>query len=447
MVRCSLSAASWIHRVVSKGRSLMLHKQSACFSPWNGRQKHKAFEVELLRDDAEMQLTVWDMPGQAEFHTLHDYLVPDMNQPCVFVFVFSLFDYQTGAVRLDAESDLERELLCWLRFIASNRSPNHVLPQVCVVLSHLDRVSGWTQDRIVDWASETVDTMRDKFHGVLDLSPAIHAVNANSGRSVRPLMDHVFTCFKDLLAHELPLIPEACNQMSLLLADWASSHSTHPILKEEEFYNLCSAKVEALRHVLQDPHAHCPEEVSESVKENRQAVLAYLHDAGSIIHFQDLKFVVINPNWLAHVFLGRLVRLKDQFQAPAEFKRFDGFLYKDELELVLDEFVRSSRYSGFSVEDLLSLMLELDICYEDIGPGNPAGSRYFIPSALEDYHDMAGRGVRQLMWPLGQRDGSCIYIGRRLQCADLQRTELTAGFFPRFQVRPAGAQALVCKQV
>ncbi len=124
----------------------------------------------------------------------------------------------------------------------------------------------------------------------------------------------------------------------------------------------------------------------------------------------------------------------------------NGFATKPYMERILAQSlsrpIRNTPSKGgihLQPNDLMCLMLNLDICYEQ-NPGNLDAGIY-IPTILDANFSITEReknvdGSRELTWlPSQQQNPKWAFLGRRLECRDHIRTFLTPGFFPRFEVR------------
>lgn len=399
-----------------------------CISGDNPGQRTRGLEIHLLKDDVDMRISMWDLAGQEEFHALHDYMFPDTSNACVFLFVFNCVDPNTGKRKTSAQ--LEEEFGYWLCFIASNtRRAANVQPLVRVVLSNLDRVGGSKAD-LVAWAAEVIEYMRSRFNKVVDISPDIHAVNARSFESVHSLVESTLESFRDLLTLKLPLVPEACDQMRLVLAKWTAANPAQPMMKFRDFHGLSHRSL----HSLKSMGRRTPRPVRETIESRRRAVASYLHNVGDIIYFENLDFIVVNPHWFGHQVLGHLINFGTIQDMPSDIH---GFTSLRNLHRVLQRSLSTEsgkKLVGITTDDLVQLMLNLELCYEKEA-GNPEAG-LFVPSSLDDQGKRALNGRRKLIWPMedSSRASNSTYIGRRLECRDAFRTFLTPGFFPRFQV-------------
>jgi GTPase SAR1 family protein len=70
----------------------------------------RGIEISLVQD-SDIDVSVWDLSGQEEYHAFHDYMMPkfgDVVNPCSFLFLF----------------DLTREMH-WVKKIDPARSPKY----------------------------------------------------------------------------------------------------------------------------------------------------------------------------------------------------------------------------------------------------------------------------------------------------------------------------------
>ncbi len=54
-------------------------------------ERIRGIEISIV-EDANITISIWDMARQEEFHTFHDYMMPnlgDVVSPCYFLFVFN----------------------------------------------------------------------------------------------------------------------------------------------------------------------------------------------------------------------------------------------------------------------------------------------------------------------------------------------------------------------
>jgi len=378
----------------------------------------QGIKIKVLEDD-DTRISIWDLAGQHEFHAFHDLMFPGPGSPSFFLIICSLFRKPENR-QPKKHQELEEDLLYWLRFIVSNsRRAESFLTHVTVVFTHIDKTS--ESSELYLSAVQCVYRLRDRFTGFVELSPTVYTVDARSSGSVNKVAHHVQQTAKTIL-ERVPKIYQVCDDFRVLLSNWKSEHSNKPVMRWEEFAQLCQMKVPALRQTRYDD--------AEKVEERRRAVASSLHKAGEIIYFQELDFIIVNCEWFCEEVLGRLVRLNSKSQSTLDAQQ-RGFTTRKELEVILRESLQGSVpgfgpriFENVHPSDLVSMMLKLELCYEQ-DPGKP-NSKLFIPAILEE-----GR-YRPQTWQLG--GSGYIYTGRHFECDDSNHTFLTPGFFPRLQV-------------
>ena len=54
------------------------------------------------------------------------------------------------------------------------------------------------------------------------------------------------------------------------------------------------------------------EEISvEAAAKRREIVATSLHEAGEVIYYKDLNFVILDPHWFCHDVIGQVISCKD----------------------------------------------------------------------------------------------------------------------------------------
>lgn len=379
----------------------------------------QGIKIKVLEDD-DTRISIWDLGGQHEFHAFHDLMFPGQGSPSFFLIICSLFRKPENR-EPKTHQEVEEDLLYWLRFIVSNsRRAESFLTHVTVVFTHIDKTS--ESSELYLSAVQCVYRLRDRFTGFVELSPTLYTVDARSSGSVNKVAHHVTQTAKTIL-ERVPKIYQVCDDLRVQLFNWKSEHSSKPVMRWEEFAQLCQTKVPALR--IQSRH-----DDPKMVEERRRALACSLHKIGEIIYFQELDFIIVNCEWFCEEVLGRLVRLNSKNRSTLDVQQ-RGFTTRKELEAILRESLQGS-VPGFGPRilenvhpnDLVGMMLKLELCYEQ-DPGEP-NSKLFIPAILEE-----GRYKPQ-RWQLG--GSGFIYTGRHFECDDSNHTFLTPGFFPRLQV-------------
>jgi len=80
-----------------------LHKpfQGFCINndPDEMAKRTRGIQINVLVDDEDQKISIWDLAGQEEYHAFHDTMIPDLNiqgNVCYFVLVCSPFDRKNG---------------------------------------------------------------------------------------------------------------------------------------------------------------------------------------------------------------------------------------------------------------------------------------------------------------------------------------------------------------
>ncbi|CAM6079253.1 unnamed protein product [Sphagnum tenellum] len=325
-----------------------------------------------------------------------------------------------------------------------SNDPSHSTHVACMPLFSLN--TSWAQHRnncilfhrnqdqrtrgieisVVKDREQVVQNARATFKDIVNISPNIYALNARSTNDVRPVLDFVFESLHQLLKR-MPQVFAECAIMRHALADRAKDC----LIKWNAFCDLCIQKAPTLNQGNNEQGV---------VLKRQKAIAANLHDTGDIIYFEGLEFIVVNPNWFCHDIMGFLINFRG---IPHETEK--GFATKRYMEHILAQSLSKANRNtpskgGIHLEpnDLMRLMLNLDICYEQ-EPGNLDAGIY-IPTILDanfsiTEREKIGEGNRELTWPPPQEQNpNWVFLGRRLECKDRIRTFLTPGFFPRLQV-------------
>ncbi|RWR75863.1 Leucine-rich repeat [Cinnamomum micranthum f. kanehirae] len=369
--------------------------------------------------DNDTKISIWDLAGQHEFYAFHDLMFPGHGSPSFFLIISSLFRKPDNREQ-KSPSEVEEDLMYWLRFIVSNSrraSSQSMLPNITVVLTHIDKTTQSSEN--LQLTVNLIQKLREKFDGFVEFYPTVFTVDARSSSSVSKLTHHVRKTSKTVL-QRVPRIYIMINDLIRILSDWRSENYNRPALKWKEFSELCQAKVPVLR--IRSRHDNIAK-----VEMRRRAAANALHHIGEVIFFEDLGYLILDCEWFCGEVLGRLIRLDVTKQNSAE----NGFLSRKELEKILRGSLQSripgmgpKVFENLEVGDLVQMMLKLELCYEQ-DPADP-NSLLLIPAIL-----IEGRG-RPQKWQLSTPD--CEYVGRHLECDDSSHMFLTPGFFPRLQV-------------
>lgn len=424
--------------------SMRIKTTAACKEAINNTKIFKAgrkesqttgIEVQMIVED-NIQISIWDLAGHEEFHAFHDIVVPNLSSQgsaCSFVLLCDISSRKDGGkYELKDPGVIDQELRYWLRFIASNtRQSMHLLPHVTVIFTHSDK---FPKVDLIAYCKQPVEHLRVMFQRVVNITE-FHVADARSRKSVEPVQKAVQKRISNIL-DRVPKVFEACTQMQTNLSEWKVQHPDKPLIKWADFSLLCS-KVPALRR-LQGQDA--------KVAEDRQkAVARAMHDAGELLFFDGLDFMVVDPNWFCHEIMGRILSLDSSFlvlKHPLIDSK--GLTKRENLKKVLEASLcknknpifKGRKVRGVIPEDLVQLMIKLNLCFEQ-APGDK-NSGVYIPATLNFESEEAANGERALGWPLGDESGimsdRVVYLGWRLEVEDPVLTCLTLGFFPRLQV-------------
>ncbi|CAN1220985.1 Protein TORNADO 1 [Linum grandiflorum] len=304
-------------------------------------------------------------------------MFPGHGSASQFVIISSLFRKPSNRDP-KTPAEVQEDLQYWLRFIVSNSKrglQQCILPNVTVVLTHFDKISQPSQN--LQLTVDSIQRVRDKFHGFVDLYPTVFTVDARSSASVNKLAHHL------------------------------RKTSTTILQRVPRIYQV---KVPALR--IRSRHDN-----KDKVEMKRKAVASCLHHIGEVIYFDQLGFLILD--------------LKLDVKKASSMQ--NGFISSKQLEKILRQTLQSNIpgmgskvFENLEANDLVNMMLKLELCYKQ-DPADP-NSLLLIPSILEE-----GRGKPQV-WQISSPN--CIYAGRHLECDDSSHMFLTSGFFPLLQHVP-----------
>lgn len=391
-------------------------------------------EVQVIVED-NVQISIWDLAGHEEFHAFHDLVVPNLSSQgsaCTFILLCDISVPKGGSkFELKDVNVIDQELRYWLRFIASNtRQSLHMLPNVTVIFTHSDK---FPKIDLIAYCKAPVEKLRLQFQRVINITE-FHVADARSRKSIAPVQKAMQKRIVSIL-DRVPKVFDAVSQLQTNLNEWKNQHPDKPLIKWSDFSLLCS-KVPALKRLQgQD---------LKVADERQKAVARAMHDAGELLFFDGLDFMVVDPNWFCHEIMGRILSLDSSLlvlKQPLIDKK--GFTKREHLKKVLEAsfcknknpLFKGRKVRGVIPEDLVNLMVKLNLCYEQL-PGDKASGIY-IPASLTHLSEEAARGERPLSWPLGYEhvaDDELLHAGWRLKCEDPELTTLTLGFFPRLQV-------------
>ncbi|KAL3678980.1 hypothetical protein R1sor_021936 [Riccia sorocarpa] len=394
----------------------------------------KGAEVEVLMDNEEGQVSLWDLAGQYMFRALHDLILPRTNQSLIFVFAFNPFrEGSKKNIKEEVYNAFALELEEWLKFVASNcqtGGDSEHLPQVLVVITHRDLTDKYPKSFECGPGSvvlKIVERFQSTFQGVVKLVSKVYHVDAQARKDVRPFLHDVLALMDDW--SKLHLVPVVCSHISSALLASAKSFSASPVWSLSAFYRFCQEYDESLKNAS-------PEILF--------IVASYLHDVGRIIIVpecsgskNDEPLIIVDPNWCTETFLGTLIAVGNHFDVrggscsgSTVFTTSDGFIDEQDLHALLDQTLHQMKGEGIDRNRLADLLQRLKLCYR-FDDGVPV--RFFIPIICGGLEEKCDLRRRQLQWDDDQTEG-CQYVGYRLQCKDTRTTSFNKGVFSRFQI-------------
>jgi len=398
-------------------------------------KRTRGIQINVLVDDVDQKISIWDLAGQEEYHAFHDRIIPDLSiqgNVCYFVLVCSPFDRKNGQKK--NPNDIHDEICCWLRFISSNTKRSLNSPtQVLVVLTNGDK--GFQYDKPL--VETRLRDLKQKFATFVDLSPTRHLINAHFFREAKVVVNEVMQNCASILKR-VPHIYEACMKVQHGLSEWNRKHPYEPIVTMKAFENDIVHKVE--------PNLRNLKVEGESNLKPHVAIAMFLHDAGEVIYFKDEDFVVVNPNWFCNEVMGHLITLHGDVEKVGWKQIFqDGFSNIEDIQNLikrsLKKIIRDGTNNAIDIPKyLVRLMLQMHLAYseENLGVNQNAQNsmRIFVPTTLK-LDEFVARGERSLEWTFKKfpPGTTVIHLGRRLQCYDQELTTFTPGFFPRVQVK------------
>ncbi|KAG6547919.1 hypothetical protein Mapa_010739 [Marchantia paleacea] len=407
------SRASWLEKQWNKLRDL---------------KRTKGVDVELLKDDADMQISIWDLAGQDIFRALQHLILPKTSHASVFIFVFSPMKDNQNEVKDEVEIAFRDELRSWLRFVASScQISGPSLPQVFVVITHRDKMDA-PYDTSCHWAKDLIDDLREKFKDVLELHPGdeLYYINAKSVKDVQPLTVNILESFAYLLQHKTPSVPWVCSKLISEVAKRPREMVTRPVWPIQDFYTFVSQRVQDWTARSFDPNVEVQREVLE-------AMSLYMHDVGSVFLIPDSNFIVVDVNWLTHRFLGQLISKGHNFQVKggACYRSWDGFVAKRVVDNILFSLSTECGQKGVTVhtEILTELLTKLNLCYLRVMSDGIA--RYFMPTIFGTEEGPASQDA--ISWnTVNSRDWE--HLGYRVLSEKRETTLLNSQVFPKFQI-------------
>jgi hypothetical protein len=404
------------------------------------RQTQRTHGIEIceLKVTEGVNLSIWDMAGQEEFHAFHDFMLPNLDgtsYPSLFLLVCCPSKHVQGDP-IKTIQDIQGELDYWLRFIASkNRQSNIFKPQAIVVLTHSYKID------VNAHVEGVVTTLRRKFVKVVDVAPEPITIDSHSSQSARLVVKRIQDNVQDLF-NTLPPVYEVCNDMRLALKTWVSKHPNSPLMDQDTFSKLCLNTM--LPWLIENDQRgiNLAEDALLKLNEDRnKAVAKCLHTSGDIIFFEDLDFVVVDVDWFCHQIMGRLIKLSHDQVHVTNHDRLpltnkDGFTTKKCLQHFLDASMKVSggrKLQNVQTKQLMQLMLRLELCFE--GTCGSLEDGLFIPATLVSHNRTSHSVLAPWKWrPIDGSSKKPVYFGRRLQCDDQACTFIPSGFFCRLQV-------------
>ncbi|BFI13018.1 hypothetical protein MPTK1_4g13542 [Marchantia polymorpha subsp. ruderalis] len=355
---------SWLHR-------------SSLYNKWDVLWRTKGIEVEYLQNNDKMQISIWDLAGQWIFRTLQNVLFPQTNNFCVFLFVYSPFCEETSKNKPD--SSFKTELEDWLSFITSSvKITGCDLPQVFVVISHKDKATYSS----VSWTQSIIEELTQRFANFVNLLPVQECfhVDSRKKKQIIPLNSHIFENFNKLLSEKSPQVPLLCSQLTSLLVTKTKKNRSFPLWSSKQFHDFCAPSI--TQFVPSSP-AHSVDHSSIM-----KSIISYLNDVGSIVYIPNVKYIIVDPNWLTNTFLGELIALGQNFQAQesepsnrtSSYASKDGFVSESVFAQLIEEFLRNQPHGqrGVGRVELENILVNLDL----FSSSKIVLSISFLPSSL-----------------------------------------------------------------
>jgi GTPase SAR1 family protein len=406
------------------------------------RQTQRTHGIEIceLKVKEGVNLTIWDMAGQEEFHAFHDFMLPNLDgtsYPSLFLLVCNPLKHVQGDLQ-EAIPKIEGELDYWLRFIASkNRQSNIFKPKAIVVFTHSDKID------VNAHAPGIVTFLNTKFDKKVDVASNPIIIDSHSSGSARLLVKLIQENVQALL-NTLPPVYEVCITMRLALKAWVSKHPNNPFMDQDTFSKLCQKTILPRLVKFDQNVITLDEDALIKLNEDRdKAVAKCLHTSGDIIFFEDWDFLVVDVDWFCHQVMGHLIKFSHDQGHVTNHVRLPltnehGFTTKERLQHFLDNSIKSSggrKLKNVQTKQLIDLMLRLELCFE--GTCGPLEEGLFIPTTLASHSNTSHSVLAPWEWRSRQIRGSLkepVYFGRRLQCDDQACTFIPPGFFCRLQV-------------
>ncbi|KAK1317113.1 Protein TORNADO 1 [Acorus calamus] len=128
----------------------------------------------------DRKISVWDLDGQQGFHAFHDLIFPGHGSPSFFLIITSLFKKPDNGEK-KSPSEIEEEILYWLRFIVSNTKralSQTILPSISVVFTHFDKITEPIKN--MSPYVNSIQRLRERFLGFVEFHPTVFTVDARS---------------------------------------------------------------------------------------------------------------------------------------------------------------------------------------------------------------------------------------------------------------------------
>ena len=400
-------------------------------------ERTRGIEVDKLHCNG-MDISIWDMAGQTEYHSFHDLVVPNLSADgscSLYLVVCNPMDQISSKVRNLV--DIKLEIKYWLQFIASNtRRSFKYRPHVSLVITHFDIWGLDCGSMLKTSIEEVVKDLIDEFQEVLEFDSVKNIFWVN-GKTVLDA-DRVFDFIKQYLGGlmgRLPKTIKACAEVQHLVAQWntkLSRQAQHagiemqPLLQWKEFCDEFCSEIKDLE-----------DDDNELAGKKKEFVAISLHDGGHIMYHEESKFVITNPHWFCHDIMGEFLYRCSKLDSNLQIVSEHGMISVDNakeilLKIMFKKNVCDSSRVDFTkdgeklklVEDILSMMEKLHVCYIVVDK-----EKMIIPSTLKGKLELS-----TLQWSGSfPSRGGFLYMGRRFICNDIMRTMLSPGCFPRLQ--------------
>ncbi|CAM6103719.1 unnamed protein product [Calypogeia fissa] len=358
---------------------------------------------QLEEKKTPMELVLWDLAGQEEFHVLHGTFLADLGfaggRATTFILVFK--STYEGSVT-------EKKLRYWLKFVASS-SQKFVRRHVVIVLNCFEKCEN-SEETLWKGLMKDYEHM---FSDLLDICLDPFIVDVRSTASVQPLKDHLFDHARRLL--EMVKVPRLCLDLQEELRTFQQGENSNhlPILSWEAFEKALKLKRKG----------------NQFSGEALKAATLYLHEMGRIIYFDEKKstrqgpekrsVVVPDPEWFFSQVVGELLVPKEMSDrgfstivsadGSIPIIRFQVF-FEDQLE------------QGTRTEDVISMLEVVGLCFKQ------GTDKIVIPALIQqdDYNaiDWEGKGFYWVM-------------GRCLATEENGRSSIPMTLFRRLQVELA----------